>query len=294
MSRVLRHVRLLSADQVAERVVQLYRQHSSEVTRVMDDAFRTHASEIREGKLPPTCAIILALPENYRVGMQAARPEAEKPQDGPTKMPAPPSWSGKRSRQPTMTSGTSGSGRGLVPAIRWLVRIDPPQGRHELYRAIAQVPRPYFSCRELQTAVLGNPVGRAVLDNQDKAKLRVANPVKDEILDTTAIKQCKERLVSIEAELREAEQNNDIGQRERLSYEKEMIVEQLTKATALGGRPRTFTDDDERARKAVGRALSMALNKIAKHHLELAKHLKDRIDRGAHCCYQGDGIAWET
>jgi len=270
MSRVLRHVRLLSADQVAERVVQLYRQHSSEVTRVMDDAFRTHASEIREGKLPPTCAIILALPENYRVGMQAARPEAQKPQDGPTKMPVPPVV--RQTVAPADNDQRYFRKTGEV----WSLQFDGSSVsiRHRVGMSyIAQLlrsPGRMFSCRELQTAVLGNPVGRAVLDNQDKAKLRVANPVKDEILDTTAIKQCKERLVSIEAELREAEQNNDIGQRERLSYEKEMIVEQLTKATALGGRPRTFTDDDERARKAVGRALSMALNKIAKHHLELA------------------------
>ena len=70
VSRVLRHVQPLSSDEVAEKVVRLYRRHASEVSRVMDDAIRVHASDIREGKLSPTCAIILAVPESYRLGAQ--------------------------------------------------------------------------------------------------------------------------------------------------------------------------------------------------------------------------------
>lgn len=66
ISRVLRHLRPLSADQVAERVIQLYRRHSAEVTGVMDAAFSAHASDIREEKLPATCAILLAIPESYK------------------------------------------------------------------------------------------------------------------------------------------------------------------------------------------------------------------------------------
>ena len=66
VARVLRHLRPLSSDQVAGRVIQLYRRHSSDVTKVMDAAIRDHASDIREGKLPATCAILLAIPESYK------------------------------------------------------------------------------------------------------------------------------------------------------------------------------------------------------------------------------------
>ena len=66
VSRVLRHLRPLSADQVAERAIHLYRRHSSEVTGLMDAATSAHASDIREGKLLPTCAILLAIPESYK------------------------------------------------------------------------------------------------------------------------------------------------------------------------------------------------------------------------------------
>jgi hypothetical protein len=75
VSRVLRHLRPLSADQVAEKIVQLYRRHSSEITKVMDEAMSAHASNIREGRLPATCAIILAVSESYRGGRD--HPEKE-------------------------------------------------------------------------------------------------------------------------------------------------------------------------------------------------------------------------
>lgn len=66
ISRVLRHVRPLSSDEVAEKVIHLYRRHSSDISKVMDGAIRDHASDIREGKLPRTCAVLLAIPEGYR------------------------------------------------------------------------------------------------------------------------------------------------------------------------------------------------------------------------------------
>lgn len=66
VSRVLRHVRPLTADEVAEKVVRLHRTHAAEVTGVMECALASHSSQILEEKLPPTCAIILAFPGKYR------------------------------------------------------------------------------------------------------------------------------------------------------------------------------------------------------------------------------------
>jgi hypothetical protein len=151
-----------------------------------------------------------------------------------------------------------------------------------------------FGCLELQAAVGGNPDGRPVLDKKDEVELPVASSVEDEILDATARKQYKERLDSIEGELLEAERNNDIGQRERLTAEKQKLLEELKAATGLAGRPRTFPSDVEKARKAVSAAIRTALDLIKKHHPELAKHLDDRVDRGAQCCYRSDGIGWEV
>ncbi len=92
VSRVLRHLRPLSADQAAERVIQLHRRHSAEVTGVMDAALRDHASDIREGKLPATCAILLAIPESYKkVEAPEKRESPGAPVDSST--PAGRDWS---------------------------------------------------------------------------------------------------------------------------------------------------------------------------------------------------------
>lgn len=74
VSRVLRHVRPLSANDVAERVVRLHRKHAEEVTGVMERALATHSSDILDEKLPPTCAIILAFPGKYRNSPAAPKP----------------------------------------------------------------------------------------------------------------------------------------------------------------------------------------------------------------------------
>jgi hypothetical protein len=74
VSRVLRHVRPLSANDVAERVVRLHRKHAEEVTGVMERALATHSSDILDEKLPPTCAIILAFPGKYRNAPAAPKP----------------------------------------------------------------------------------------------------------------------------------------------------------------------------------------------------------------------------
>jgi hypothetical protein len=49
-----------------ERVFELHRKHAGDVTRVIDAAIAAHATEIREGKLPPSCAILLAVPQEYK------------------------------------------------------------------------------------------------------------------------------------------------------------------------------------------------------------------------------------
>jgi hypothetical protein len=66
VSRILRHVPPLTSAQVAENIVRLHKQHALEVTGVMDNAIRDHASDIREGRLPATCAIVLSATQSYR------------------------------------------------------------------------------------------------------------------------------------------------------------------------------------------------------------------------------------
>jgi hypothetical protein len=81
IARVLTHMRPLSAAQVMENIVDLHRRHGDEVSRVMNTAFQEHATEFLAGLLPPTCAIILAIPDNYW------KPKGEKDTVGPPRGP---------------------------------------------------------------------------------------------------------------------------------------------------------------------------------------------------------------
>jgi len=102
----------------------------------------------------------------------------------------------------------------------------------------------------------------------------------------------RNRLESIESELRQAEKNNDAGQWEKLTAEKEEIFNELKAATGLGGRHREFASNEGKARKAVTAAIKRALKAIESHNPELAKHLYERIKSGGSCSYSSDGTLW--
>ncbi|MFN7939114.1 MAG: 7-cyano-7-deazaguanine synthase [Bryobacteraceae bacterium] len=106
IGRILRHVSPLTADQVAKRVIHLYRRHSSDVTSVMDSALSAHASDIREGKLKQNCAILLAISDMYR--------KAPKDEDG-----AAPEGS---SSSPPGGNGTDQDQTVQIP--RWLADVE--------------------------------------------------------------------------------------------------------------------------------------------------------------------------
>jgi DICT domain-containing protein len=146
---------------------------------------------------------------------------------------------------------------------------------------------------ELRAALSDNSNRRAQVDEESRVDLRPAGFDRNEILDDTARQDYKRHLDLNKEELREAELNNDVGRHERLSKERQAIIEQLKAATGLSGRSRRFSNDAEKARKAVSAAINTALQTIKTHHPQLAKHLAERIQRGASCCYTGDAIAWE-
>lgn len=69
VSRVLRHLSPLTADEVAQGVVRLHQKHATEVSTVLDSALSQHSTDLLEEKLPSTCALILAVPEKYKTAV---------------------------------------------------------------------------------------------------------------------------------------------------------------------------------------------------------------------------------
>jgi hypothetical protein len=116
-----------------------------------------------------------------------------------------------------------------------------------------------------------------------------------EILDEQALKQLHKRLDEIPDEKDEAGSHQDFGKLRALVEEEEALKEQLRKGLGLGGRKRRGSDDLERNRKAVGKAIKEAIKSISDVHPELGRHLKTLISSGDHCSYQQEpGMVWST
>lgn len=64
-SRVLRHVKGMSADTAAAALLDMYRRHAGAVFKVVTDGMAARASELASGTLPRSCLLILALPAEY-------------------------------------------------------------------------------------------------------------------------------------------------------------------------------------------------------------------------------------
>jgi len=114
-------------------------------------------------------------------------------------------------------------------------------------------------------------------------------------VDARALKEYREHLKDLEADLREAEENHDIGRTQRLKEDIEAITAEIGRATGLRGRPRKAADDRERARQAVSTAIHRALRAIKKDHQPLWQHLENSLQIGEFLSYQPDRpTTWTT
>jgi hypothetical protein len=127
------------------------------------------------------------------------------------------------------------------------------------------------------------------------AEGRKLTPVRSsagDILDQQAMNQYKARAAEISAEIEEARGNNDVGRVELLRGELEPLADQISAARGLGGRLRTVGDSNEQARKAVGQAITRAVEQIRKSHTPLAQHLDRHLSLGTFLSYTGEQTSW--
>ena len=103
------------------------------------------------------------------------------------------------------------------------------------------------------------------------------------VLDEAAIREYRARMQRLDAELDQLDPDGDraaIAQEER-----EWLVAQLAGAAGFGGRIRSFPDQPERARVAVGKAIRRALARIAETDATLGDHLRQTVHTGVRCSY---------
>lgn len=136
--------------------------------------------------------------------------------------------------------------------------------------------------RELHVLDLASEMG-ATLEQGD------AGP----ILDDAAKAQYKRRLEEIESELDDAEVAGDDERAARACAERDALVDELSAAFGLGGRPRRTPEHVERARKTVTRRIKDAIGRIEKVHPILGRHLRASVSTGVFCSYAPErSIVW--
>lgn len=136
--------------------------------------------------------------------------------------------------------------------------------------------------REIPALDLASPGGAPSPAELDGASLHPPGDLGD-LVDAQARAAYKRRL----AELGEADD-------ERSRREREALVEQLTSAYGLSGRPRRSGDPAERARTAVTARVRAAVDRIAAIHPELGRHLRHSLRTGTLCSYEPEEpIRWE-
>lgn len=161
-----------------------------------------------------------------------------------------------------------------------------PEGRTTAVRAMKGFrylhlllarPQVELSALELSAAVNGTAAGPVVA----QADLGPA-------LDRRALAEYRRRIADLDEELEQAREWADPGRVERLGAERALLLDEIAAATGLGGRARPVGADAERARVAVQKALTAALQRIAEVEPGLGRLLRDTVRTGATCCYEPD------
>jgi hypothetical protein len=107
-----------------------------------------------------------------------------------------------------------------------------------------------------------------------------------EVIDDEARRAYEQRIRDLQAEIDEAEANNDHARADRAQAEFDAVVEHLASALGLGGRARRGGSTAERARSAVTHRLRSTIRRLADEHPSLGRHLTASVSTGTYCAYR--------
>lgn len=108
------------------------------------------------------------------------------------------------------------------------------------------------------------------------------------LLDTSALRQLRQRLADIDEDKTEAAAADDDAAYQRLEAEQDDITRALRQGLGIGGRQRQFDGAAEKARKAVSARVRATIKRIAAVAPELAAHLQASVRTGNYCSYCPD------
>jgi hypothetical protein len=104
------------------------------------------------------------------------------------------------------------------------------------------------------------------------------------VLDQAAMADYRHRLKRLDAELDQLDPRDE-EDRDATRAARDWLVAELASAAGVAGRVRSFPDQGERARVAVGKAIRRALARITEADATLGDHLRQTVHTGARCSY---------
>jgi tetratricopeptide (TPR) repeat protein len=116
-------------------------------------------------------------------------------------------------------------------------------------------------------------------------------------LDPVALTAYRRRVSALDAELESADRAGNQVQAARAQTERDAILDELRRASGLGGRARNTSAEAERARVNVTRTLRAALGRLAATAPRAAAHLQASISTGVSCRYDpaaGGPVRWHV
>lgn len=150
-----------------------------------------------------------------------------------------------------------------------------------------------------RTATVVDSVGMrhlaVLLDNpgQEIRAVDLVSPATDHprlseqtVLDETALRQYRDRLADLESEIEEYEAANDLERATSVRTERDWLLAELSSAAGISGRTRRFSDAEERARIAVGKAIRRVLDRISAADPVIGAELRVTISTGLRCSYR--------
>ncbi len=138
------------------------------------------------------------------------------------------------------------------------------KGLHDIAKLLQQ-PEKQIHCTELMGSVLDSDG--------------------TELIDKQALKDYKSRILSLQADIADAEEMGLAIKVDTLREEYEKLLKHLSEATGIANKPRNTGSTLEKARSAVTWRIRSAIKKIEKAHPQLAKHLSNSIKTGTFCSY---------
>jgi hypothetical protein len=172
--------------------------------------------------------------------------------------------------------------REVTPAVQFQ-RLDQGGWRVRLGDAVATLPD---LAGVTYLAELARHPGREVPALSLIAPAAGGGSSRQVLLDRTALAQLKDRSTQLRARLDVCEP----WERDRLEAELDQVLRTVREAVGMGEHARTFTDDEERARTAVRKAIVRAIAMLARVEPGIAGHLEATVRTGRQCRYDPTAV----